>query len=180
MSRGEFQLRIGLARFFLPYLLLWSFFVDSAMMSRCGVTLHAMFPVFDAVNGKIAFGILSSLVGLGLVLAGGFELFEKVMGVCIGFMFVIVVVTAALLWPDTGEVVRGLLVPRIPDASAAGITWTVALMGGVGGTLTVLCYGTCIQEKGRGRRRGDLPSGPGGGVRHFFSAVLPIQHKMSF
>jgi Mn2+/Fe2+ NRAMP family transporter len=30
-----------------------------------------------------------------------------------------------------------------------GIGWTVALMGGVGGTLTTLCYGYWIREKGR-------------------------------
>ena len=37
------------------------------------------------------------------------------------------------------RVPRGLLLPG----------WTVALMGGVGGTLTVLCYGYWIREKGR-------------------------------
>src|SRR5690606_24122421 len=43
--------------FFLPYLFLWSFFVGSAQVSASGVTLHAMFPVFeDARDGKIAFG----------------------------------------------------------------------------------------------------------------------------
>ena len=136
---------------FLPYLLLWSFLVSLALMSACGVTLHAIFPIFDdAANGKIAFGILSSLVGLGLVLAGGFQLFEKVMSVCIGLMFATVIVTAALLWPGTGEVLRGLLIPVIPDAGGVGVTWTVALIGGVGGTVTVLCYGYWIREKGRG------------------------------
>lgn len=135
---------------FLPYLLLWSFFVGTALMSACGVTLHAMAPVFDdAVNGKIAFGILSSLAGLALVWVGGFQLFEKVMGVCIGLMFATVIVTAVLVWPGTGEVVRGLLVPTIPDAGGVGVTWTVALIGGIGGTLTMLCYGYWIREKGR-------------------------------
>jgi len=135
---------------FLPYLLLWSFFVGSALMSACGITLHAMIPVFNnAVNGKIFFGILSSLTGLGLVLSGGFQLFEKVMGVCIGIMFITVVVTALLLWPGTTEVISGLFIPTIPDVHGAGITWTVALIGGVGGTLTILCYGYWIREKER-------------------------------
>ncbi len=135
---------------FFPYLLLWSFFVGSALMSACGVTLHAILPVFeDAVRGKIVFGIASSLLGLLLVLAGGFKLFEKVMSYCVGLMFFIVVLTAFLLWPGTAEVMRGLFVPSIPDAGGAGITWTVALMGGVGGTVTVLCYGYWIREKAR-------------------------------
>jgi len=135
---------------FLPYLLLWSFFVGSALMSACGVTLHAIFPVFgNATTGKIVFGIVSSLLGLALVLAGGFKLFEKVMGFCIALMFFIVLLTAFLLWPGTAEVMQGLFVPSIPDAAGVGITWTVALMGGIGGTVTVLCYGYWIREKKR-------------------------------
>ena len=135
---------------FLPYLLLWSFFVGSALMGACGVTLHAMIPLFpDAADGKIFFGMLSSLVGLGLVLAGGFQLFEKIMGICVGIMFCTVVATALMLWPGTKEVITGLLIPRIPEIQGTGITWTIALMGGVGGTLTILCYGYWIREKDR-------------------------------
>jgi len=134
---------------FLPYLLLWSFFVGAAQMSACGVTLHAMFPVFDsAQNGKIVFGIAAGLVGLGLVWRGGYALFEQLMRVCIVLMFVSVVTTAAFLWPGTMEVLQGLLVPRIPDADGQGVTWTIALIGGVGGTLTVLCYGYWLREEG--------------------------------
>jgi Mn2+/Fe2+ NRAMP family transporter len=136
--------------FFLPYLVIWSFFVASALMSACGVTLHAMIPLFDdPVHGKVVFGALASLVGLGLVLLGGYALFDKVMRVCIGVMFVTVIVTAALLWPGTGQVLKGLVVPVIPDAGGQGLSWTVALMGGIGGTLTVLCYGYWIREEGR-------------------------------
>ncbi len=39
--------------------------------------------------------------------------------------------------------------PGIPDADGKGIAWTVALIGGVGGTLTILCYGYWIREKNR-------------------------------
>ncbi len=136
---------------FLPYLLLFSFFVGSAQMSAVGVALVALVPVFeDPDQGKIVFGMASSLIGLGLVLRGGYELFEKVMGVCIAIMFVTVVVTAIALWPGTSEVVQGLFVPTIPDFSGIGLTWTVALIGGVGGTLTIMCYGYWLREEGRG------------------------------
>jgi hypothetical protein len=79
--------RVAIA-LFLPYLLLWSFFVGSAQMSANGVTLHAMLPVFDdARSGKIFFGVVSSLFGLALVLWGGYRAFEIVMRLCIGTMF---------------------------------------------------------------------------------------------
>jgi len=135
---------------FLPYLVIWSFFVASALMSACGVTLHAMIPLFDdAAQGKIVFGALSSLTGLAMVLIGGYELFDKVMRACIAVMFVTVLVTAGLLWPGTTQVLEGLIVPSIPDAGGQGLGWTVALMGGIGGTFTVLCYGYWIREEGR-------------------------------
>ena len=135
---------------FLPYLLLWTLFVGSAQMSACGIALYALFPFFDDPDhGKIIFGMICSLVGIGLVLKGGYRLFAVVMRVCIAVMFVTVVITAAALWPGTGVVLQGLLVPSIPDFSGLGLTWTVALIGGVGGTLTVLSYGYWLREDGR-------------------------------
>jgi hypothetical protein len=71
------------------------------------------------------------------------------MGVAVGVMFVTVVATAIALTPDWSAVASGLVVPRIPAADGAGLGWTIALMGGVGGTLTVLCYGYWIREEGR-------------------------------
>lgn len=134
---------------FLPYLLVWSFFVASALMSACGVTLHAILPLFDSSTDKVIYAIFSSISGYALVLVGGFKLFEKVMTVCIGIMFVTVLITALLLWPSTSAVLSGLLIPSIPNMQDNGITWTIALIGGVGGTVTVLCYGYWIRERGR-------------------------------
>ena len=140
----------GVIWVFLPYLFIWSFFVGAAQISACGVAMHALFPVFDdAVHGKIFFGILSSVVGLVLVYRGGYRLFEKVMRVSISVMFVTVALTALRLWPGTGEVLRGLMLPNIAELSGESLTWTVALIGGVGGTLTVLCYGYWMREEGR-------------------------------
>ncbi|MEJ2400923.1 MAG: Nramp family divalent metal transporter [Xanthomonadales bacterium] len=134
---------------FLAYLLFWSFFVASALMSACGVTLHALFPVIDDPGrAKTAFGIGASLIGAALVLRGGYRLFSRVMQVCIGAMFVTVLVTAGLLWPGAAPVAAGLLLPAIP-AVDGGLTWTIALMGGIGGTVTVLGYGYWIREEGR-------------------------------
>ena len=84
-----------------------------------------------------------------LVRLGGYRLFEKVMNVCIGSMFVTVVVTAVLLKPRWGELMTGILWPTIPQLDGEGLAWTIALMGGVGGTVTVLCYGYWIREEGR-------------------------------
>jgi Mn2+/Fe2+ NRAMP family transporter len=109
-----------------------------------------MLPVFsDPAAGKVGFGILHSVAAAALILRGGFAAFEKIMNACIGLMFLSVVLTAALLTPDVPGILSGLLLPRIPRFETGGLTWTLALMGGVGGTLTILCYGYWIREKGR-------------------------------
>jgi Mn2+/Fe2+ NRAMP family transporter len=135
---------------FLPYFLLWSFFVGSAQMSANGVSLHAIIPIFDDANtGKIVFGVLSSLVGIAIVWRGGYRGFDVAMKICIGVMFATVALTAIALWPGTAIVLRGLLVPTIPRADPEAIVWTVSLIGGIGGTLTVLSYGYWLREEGR-------------------------------
>jgi hypothetical protein len=64
-------------------------------------------------------------------------------------MFATVALTAVALWPGTGAVLRGLLVPAIPRTDPEAIVWTVSLIGGIGGTLTVLSYGYWLREEGR-------------------------------
>lgn len=135
---------------FLGYLVVWSFLVAAALMSACGVASHALLPLHsDPVTGKIVHGIVWSLIGLLMVRLGGYRLFEKVMKVCIGLMFCTVVISAVRLAPDWGDVISGLVWPAIPESDGQGLGWTLALMGGVGGTVTILCYGYWIQEEGR-------------------------------
>ncbi len=135
---------------FLGYLLFWSFFVGSALMSACGVAFHALIPVFeDPVNGKIVFGIAASAIGFVCVKLGGYATFERTMALLIAGMFLTVIPTAFLLAGDGLALLEGTFVPRIRHAEGEGLPWTVALMGGVGGTLTVLCYGYWIREQGR-------------------------------
>ncbi|MEM1167392.1 MAG: divalent metal cation transporter, partial [Planctomycetota bacterium] len=48
-----------------------------------------------------------------------------------------------------GGLLRGLFIPSVPQSEGSGFTWTIALMGGVGGTLTIVCYGYWMRESGR-------------------------------
>jgi len=110
--------------------------------------MYALLPLFQNPDtGKWVFGAAHSVLGVVLVLVGGYRLFERVMRVSILLMFLTAVLTAALLRPDLGSLLAGL-VPSIP-AVPGGLAWTVALLGGVGGTVTLLCYGYWIREEGR-------------------------------
>jgi Mn2+/Fe2+ NRAMP family transporter len=126
--------------YFLVYLVLWSFIVAGGLMSACGVAAHALWPVLSIRS----WGIVHSLVALALVAAGRYALFEMVMKVLIGLMTLTLLVSVAIVSPDLGSVLRGL-VPTLPPGSAAA---TLSLMGGVGGSVTLLAYGYWIREKG--------------------------------
>jgi len=144
--------RIGkpVAVIFLVYLVIWSVFVSSALSGAAGVVTHAMIPYFDdSTHGKIAFGIANALLGLALAWFGGFKIFERAMELFMIVMFITVVSTAVLLKPDWLAVLKGMTIPTIPKFREGGLAWSAALMGGVGGTVTVLCYGYWIREAGR-------------------------------
>lgn len=125
------------------YLLFWSPLVAVALIKACGAVLGA------AVLGGIAWldAIACSLAGLVLIWRGGFALFQRVMAVCIALMFIVVLVSAVVAAPDPAGVLGGL-VPRLPDDPKA-MGWTIALVGGVGGTLTIICYNYWMREAGR-------------------------------
>lgn len=137
---------------FLVYLLVWSCAVGLALISAAGVAGQALFPVFnDPQTGKIVWGIVHSLAAVGLIWLGGFKRFTQAMTGLLAFTFISVIATAVVCKPDWAAVVKGLLVPRIPtERGADAAQWTLVVMGGVGGTLTMLCYGYWIREQGRG------------------------------
>ena len=131
---------------FMPYFFLWTFMVGGALVNACGVAGAALFPLGDMETSKIIWGIVHSLAGLGLVWFGGYKLFEKMMAASVAIMFTCVLLTAVLIGPDWGAVLRGALVPTIPPGST---TWLLGVLGGVGGTVTLLAYGYFLREIGR-------------------------------
>ena len=155
LATGQTVLEGAVSRFgravalgFIGYLLLWSFFVGAALISACSVTAGALLPQFGSDTWlRLGWALLHSLGGLLLVWIGGYKLFERIMGVCVFVMLLVVLLTAILVGPQWGAVGAGLVRPSIAEVDGA-VGWTVALIGGVGGTVTVLCYGYWIREAG--------------------------------
>lgn len=126
---------------FLVYLVVWSLIVAAGLMSACGVAAHALSPRLSIA----AWGAVHSLTALALVWFGSYQRFETVMKGLIGLMVLTLLASVALVGPDLGRVLRGLLVPDLPTGSA---TTVLSLMGGVGGSVTMLSYGYWIRERG--------------------------------
>ncbi|MFC4492835.1 Nramp family divalent metal transporter [Streptomyces ovatisporus] len=127
--------------YFAIYVVVWGFVYGGTAMSSSGLPLDALFP---GVLDLKAWAIITGLVGLVFVWFNRYAVFEKVMTVLIGVMFVVVVYVAVRVSPDVGASFAGLL-PVLPDGS---LLYTLGLIGGVGGTITMAAYGYWVNAKG--------------------------------
>lgn len=125
--------------YFTAYLFLWSFLVSAALMAACGLAANALVPALS-IN---QWAILHSLLAAVLVIYGRYGLFENLMKLFIGLMFVTVLVAVFHLPLDMSQITRGFL-PSLPENSFKLI---LGVIGGVGGSVTLLCYGYWMREK---------------------------------
>lgn len=127
--------------YFFIYLLLWTFMVAGALIAATGLAAHALYPGLSVGQ----WGVIHSLLALLLVLTGRYALLELAMKLFIGLMLVVVMVCAILVLPDTGDILTGILKPGVPGGS---LLYIFGVIGGVGGSVTLVCYGYWIRERG--------------------------------
>ncbi|GAA2253906.1 Nramp family divalent metal transporter [Streptomyces atrovirens] len=129
--------------FFAVYAVIWGFVYGAAAMSSSALPLQALFP--DVMDLEW-WGIACGLVGLVFVWFNKYDVFEKVMTVLVGVMFVVTVYLAVRVTPNLGDAFAGLL-PVLPDEKDSVLN-TLGLIGGVGGTITLAAYGYWVNAKG--------------------------------
>ena len=126
--------------YFLIYLLLWSFIVAGALISAAGLAAHALMPALSVE----AWGVLHSIAALIIVWFGAYRHIERIMKLLIAVMFVVVIVCAGILFPPVDEFLLGVFQPALPQGS---IVFVLGVIGGVGGSVTIMSYGYWIREK---------------------------------
>lgn len=127
--------------YFAVYVVVWGFVYGAAAMSSSALPLEALFP--GTMDLK-AWAVLTGLTGLLFVWFNRYAVFEKVMTVLVGVMFVVTVYLAVRVGPHLGDAAAGLA-PTLPDGS---LLYTLGLVGGVGGTITLAAYGYWVNAKG--------------------------------
>ncbi len=126
---------------FMVYLVLWTFVVAGALIAACGLAAHAVVPGVSVA----AWGVMHSLVALVLVFLGRYALFEGLMKGFIVLMFTTVLLCAVLIEPDWSTVAKDLVVPAVPVGSGP---FLLGVIGGVGGSVTLMSYSYWIRERG--------------------------------
>ena len=124
--------------FFVCYLLVWSFVVSGGLIVGSGIGAHAVFPQLT----QIEWGIIHSLTAAALVWLGSYDGFERLMKVLICLMFVAICGCAAVTAFRSDH--RILAIPAMPEGSMVS---TLALAGGVGGSVTIMAYGYWLEQK---------------------------------
>ncbi len=127
--------------YFIVYLVVWSFVVAAALMAACGLAVHALFPAIDVATA----GIVQSVIAAVFVLTGRYHWLEPVMKLFIILMFAVVLYCAGLLFPGWGVLLQHIMTPSVPEGS---VWFLLGVVGGVGGSVTLLSYGYWIREKG--------------------------------
>ena len=126
--------------FFAVYIVIWGFVYGATAMSAVGLPLNAL---FGGLSVRY-WAMIAGVVGLALVWAQRYQVFEKFMTALVALKFVTVVSVAILVGPDLGGLASGL-VPRLPAGSTV---YVLGLIGGVGGTITMAAYGYWMFAKG--------------------------------
>jgi Mn2+/Fe2+ NRAMP family transporter len=154
--------------YFGAYLVVWTVAVSAALTNATGLGIA------NLTGGRISQpwgAVAHSLFGFGFVMLGGYAGFEKLMKTLVGIMGFSILACAILTFHNPVGVMQGLLLPTIPAGSGAQV---LSLIGGIGGSITILSYNYWMREEGMsGPRylsyvRGDV------GIAYLFTALFGI------
>ncbi len=127
--------------YFGTYLVIWTVAVSAALTNATGLGLANL--TGDAIPQSQG-AVMHSLIGFLFVYFGGYGNFEKLMKILVGVMGFSILICAALTLRDPVPAVQGLLLPTIP---AGGGAYVLSLIGGVGGSITMLSYNYWMREE---------------------------------
>ena len=127
-----------LVGFFL-YFIVWSYAVSSALVAASALVPNAVFPAIPIWG----WGLVHAIAAFTMIYFGKYERFLAVIKWFIGVKFGAIVATVLLilLWSGADWSRAGASQPLSP-------AYILSLIGGVGGTVTLLSYGYWMKEEG--------------------------------
>ena len=121
---------------FFGYFLIWSYVVSSALVAASAMVPAALLPGIS----QPVWGLLHAVAALIMVYLGTYERLVDVMKVFIGLMLACVVITCILILRSGAQWVV------VAEPAKFSVAYTLSVIGGVGGTVTLLSYGYWIKE----------------------------------
>lgn len=145
LGPGWFGGRLNWASvYFGVYVVVWGFVYGATAMTASALPVAALLDGTPLALDLKAWAMIFGVTGLVMVWFNRYPVFEKVMTALVAVMFVTVTALAVIVAPDLPALARGLA-PSLPPGAAY---YTLGLIGGVGGTITLAAYGYWIGQKG--------------------------------
>ncbi len=153
---------------FAGYLVLWAIAVSGALIGGCGLAIENLSGgAIPRSWGAFAHAIIAYFV----ISVAGTNGFTRLMKPLIALMFISIVACAVITFEDPMATVRGLLTPRIPEGAG---TYVLSLIGGIGGSLTLLSYNYLLRDEGRVDPRALHAVRLDLGLAYIFTAIFGI------
>jgi Mn2+/Fe2+ NRAMP family transporter len=128
---------------FAGYLVLWAVAVSGALVSGCGLAIEN---ITDGAVPRTWGGFAQAFAAFALIWSARAGGFTRVMKPLIVVMFVSIVACAALTFREPAAALRGLFLPTIPSGGGA---YVLSLIGGIGGSVTLLSYNYLLRDEGK-------------------------------
>lgn len=124
---------------FAIYFTIWSYIVSSALVAASALVPAAIMPEVPLA----AWGFIHAVAAFVLIYFGRYDRFLQVMKSFIGLKFAAVIAATLLIvfW-------SGADWSAVGSRSEFSLGYTLSLIGGVGGTVTLLSYGYWMREEG--------------------------------
>jgi Mn2+/Fe2+ NRAMP family transporter len=152
--------------YFAVYLVIWTVFVSASLTNATGLGMANL--TSNAISQSWA-AVAHSLIGGVLIFLGGYNNFEKLMKILVGVMGFSILFCALFTMHQPLPALQGLLIPTIPAGSG---TYVLSLIGGVGGSITMLSYNYWMREENM-RGSGFLPFVRGDiAIAYLFTAIF--------
>lgn len=128
--------RVAVLAFF-AYFVVWSYIVSSALVAASALVPAALVPVVPLP----VWGFIHAVAAFAMVYFGRYDQLLNVMKWLIGLMFGAVIAATLLILFRSGADWSA-----VGSRSAFSVAYTLSLIGGVGGTVTLLSYGYWMRE----------------------------------
>ena len=154
---------------FFVYFVVWSYFVSSALVSASALVPAAIVPAVPLP----VWGAIHAIAAFALVYVGRYDRFLRVIKLFIGLKFGAVIAAALLIafW-------SGADASRFAAREPFSTTYALSVIGGVGGTVTLLSYGYWMREAGW--RSPDRLASARGDLTVSFALVFVFCFSMTF
>jgi Mn2+/Fe2+ NRAMP family transporter len=123
------------------YLILWTVAVSAALTNATGLGIANL--TAGAISQPWG-AVLHSLFGFVFVFLGGYGGFEKLMKTLVAVMGFSILICAILTFHKPVPTLQGLFIPIVPPGSGRQV---LSLIGGIGGSITILSYNYWMREE---------------------------------